>query len=664
MKGCHHTLLLVIWMLLTPLISKGHNDKSAQQLMATIDSLEQIMEYDKACYYTSRFMDQYVNQADIDTRLMARAYLKQSLCIRTDGKNRESIPLIEKALELAHAISDSALIANSYRELGFSHTIIGNYQQGLQAFTTALQLDQELNDLVSVSLGLNAIGKINEMWKEFDKALDFFYQSLDISRSIDNLSQVAIRKASIGSVYKSLGKYDKALEYLERSLELEIELDNEVRKGYRLDQIGEVYTLMEEYQKAGDVLFSALKIFRDNRILVSESIVLNHIALNYMRSNQLDKALQYYQESLDIAKDIGFNNMLQKNYNELSELKEKKGQYDKALEYYKQFVALKDSAFNEQAKQELLDFQVRYESEQKEKELALLNQERLEQELRLNQARQQRIFMGAILVVLVISIGALYSRFYIKKRAEQKLAALNRQLNIHNQTKNKFFTILAHDLKNPIYAFRNISTSIHENYSELAREEIHYYTNELKSTSEKLCTFLDDLLKWAASLTGQLTPKTESVKLKPLFDELAELFKPMAESKNIHLKVDVSEDHTVVADRNMANTIFRNILSNAIKFTNKGGWVTIDSMANSHEVSINISDSGIGISQQDIPKLFHISNDPSQIGESKEKGMGFGLFLCKEFADKNHGRIWAESSLGEGSVFHIVLPAKPSDNDK
>lgn len=631
---------------------------SATVEMAKIDSLELIQKYDEACIQTDEFIDSYALADDSDPVLLSRAYMKKSLCLRVKGQNRESIPVIEKALGFALQTTDSALIAMGYRELGYSNTIVGNYQQGLDAYSTALQIDTRLNAGEDISVSLNAIGKIYELWRQFDKALEFFFQSLEIARELNNLNQIAVRKASIASVFKSQQKFDLALDYLEKSLILETELNNQVRRGYRLDQIGEIYTIMGEYKKAEEMLFPALNIFRENKIFVSESIVLNHLALNYMRMNELDKAIAYYTESLDIAEKIGFNNMRQKNYEELSLLMQKTGDFSKSLEYYKHFVALKDSAYNEQARRQMLDFQVKYESEQKEKELALLNQERLKDQLRLNQARQQRIIMAGILTVMLIILGALFSRFQIKKRAQLKLASANRQLSILNQTKNKFFTILAHDLKNPIYAFRNISASVHDNYAELSSEDLHYYTGELKNTSEKLCYLLDELLKWAASITGRLKPKKESIELRSVFQGLAELYNPMIDAKKINLITDVPEGHFVWADRNMTNTVFRNIFSNAIKFTPEEGWIKIQSNMNSLHTEIKISDSGIGISPEDLPRLFDIGNDPSKIGNSNDKGMGFGLFLCKEFIDKNKGRIWAESQPGKGSVFHIVLPSK------
>ncbi|ASB50577.1 ATP-binding protein [Alkalitalea saponilacus] len=636
----------------------GYTAQSPEDLMTKIDSLEQLLLYEEACVLTHELLEQYANFDETDRVLLCRAYLKKSFCFGDEGKTVESIVVLEKALAIAMQIKDSTLLSIGYRELGYRSTIAGNYEQGFEAYRNALEIDTKLNAYENIAISLNAIGKIHELWKQFDKALDFFYQSLAIAEHLNNLDQIAIRKASIASAYKSMQNFDLALDYLERSLALETELNNEVRMGYRMDQMGEIFTILGDFEKAEEKLLSALEIFRNNRILVSESIVLNHIGFNYMKKNDYENALNRYIESLAIAEQTGFNNMKQKNLRELSSLMQKKKNYSEALEYYKQFVAIRDSAFTEQARRQLLDFQVKYESEHKEKELAIMNQKRLEDQLKLNQARQQHILMFGIVTILIFLLGTLYSRFQIKKRAQIKLSEANRQLNLMNQTKNKFFTILAHDLKNPIYAFRNISTSVHENYAELSREDLKYYTGELKNTSEKLCAFLDDLLKWAASITGRLVPKADSIELKPLFEKLVDLCSPMAKSKKLSISVDIPNGHLVWADRNMINTIFRNIISNAIKFTPENGWIKIQSNMQSIHTEIKISDSGIGILPKDLPKLFDIGNDPSRIGNSNDKGMGFGLFLCKEFIDKNNGEIRAESQPGNGTIFQIVLPNK------
>ena len=638
----------------------SNNITSDDVFFAKIDSLEKILHFEEAGNLLNEYVEKQKSSSTTDIGGLIFAYIKLGNNYRASGQNQKSTNAFNDALNNATIINDSILISTSLRELGFNHVISGRYDEGLDAYSRALEIDTKFEDWVNVSLCLNAIGKIYEMWRDFDKALEFFYKSLDIAEQHGYLNQIAVRQASIASVYKSLRKFDKALERLDKSLQIEIELGNEIRKGYRLDQIGEIHTLMGDYDLAADYLLRALKIFQENNVLVSESIVLNHLGLNYLKKNDFNNAEVYYNNSLEIAKRIGFNNMIQKNYEELSLLNEKRGNYYLALNNYKKFVEVRDSAYNERARQQLLDFQVKYESEQKEKELAILNQIKLEQELELNLSRQQRIIMIGVSIVLLMLLGALLSRYYVKKRAQKQLQLVNSKLNELNQTKDKFFNILAHDLKNPIYAFRNISTAVHDNYKDLKIKEINYYTEELKNSSTKLSAFLDELLKWAASQTGRITPKPQSISVQILFNELQELLMPMIKEKGLDFKIIIPDALTVFADKNMMHTVFRNILTNAVKFTPEKGSIIVESSYENNSAIVKISDSGIGISEEDINKLFDIGSDVSKIGDSEEKGSGLGLILAKEFVQKNNGDISVKSILGKGSTFIISLPVNPN----
>lgn len=656
-KKLNSFFLLACLLFVNIVLLAGENQPTAESFFDRVDSLETLSMREEALELLDKFIEKHTTSATPDIEGLVRAYIRKGMNYRMPGLNNESTDLFRKALQKAQSINDPALISYSLRELGYNHAISGRYDEGLEAYSTALEIDTEFEDWANVSLSLNAIGKIHEMWRDFDKALEFFFRSLEISQEHNFYHQMAIRKASIGSVYKSKGQFELALDWLERSLNLEIELGNEVRKGYRLDQIGETYTLLGQHERAEDYLLQALQIFREHDILVSESIVLNHIGLNYLKMEEFDKAKIHYEQSLEIAQRVGFNNMIQKNYEEISLLHEKTGNFILALENYKKFVEIRDSTYNERARKQLLDFQVRYETEQKEKELALLNQEKLVQQLALNRSQQRILIMLGVSALLLILLGALYSRFHLKKRAQEKLAVINHQLTELNITKDKFFNILAHDMKNPISAFRNISTAVHDNYATLSSEEINYYTRELKDSSIKLSAFLERLLQWAASQTGRITPKKEVIALKPMFDELIQLHLAMGNNKNLQIELHVSENHRAMADYNMIHTVFRNLLSNAIKFTPEKGRIRMESQQNGPNVSVTISDSGIGISKQDQEKLFSITSDPTKIGNHKNKGMGVGLILCKEFVDKNQGHIDVESQLGEGTTFKVVLPA-------
>jgi len=649
-------LILVAMVLLHSLIAMGNQKLPAPQLMAKIDSLELIFQYDLACQFTDEFLSRFALSQETNKVLLSRAYLKKTYCLRDESKHRESMPLHEEALRLALLTADSSLIADCYREMGYTQVVSGNYQQGLDSYTNAMQISSRMDDFTAVSIDLNAIGKIYELWKEFDKALEFFFNSLEIARNLENLNQVAVRKASIASIYKSQQKYDQALEWLEKSLAIELQLANEVRRGFRLDQMGEIYTLTGQVGKAERYLLEALQIFRDNNVLISESIALNHLAVNHMKRNNPVEAISFHLQSLEVANKANFDNMKQKNHRELSLAYEQAGNFSAALNHYKSYIELKDTAFNEKARQQLLDFQVKYETEQREKELALLNQQKLEQELKLNQAQQQRIIMVGVSIILLILLTAVYSRFRIKKLASARLASANEQLSMLNQTKNKFFTILAHDLKNPIFAFRNISEAVHDNLANLNPQELSYYTHELKSSSSRLCAFLDELLKWAGSLTGRLRPNPEKISIKPVMEELVALHHTMAESKQINFNLTIDDQHACYADHNMVHTVFRNLISNAIKFTPESGQISISSHSNYNYVEVSVTDTGVGMTEEDVLKLFKLGSDPSKIGNSPEKGMGMGLILCKEFIEKNNGNISAVSQPGVGSTFTVSLP--------
>jgi signal transduction histidine kinase len=648
--------MLIALLLLFPILVWGNEKPTPARLMEKIDSLELIFQYDEACRLTDDFIAEFSHSGDTPPDLLSQAYLTKVLCLRDEGKNLECIPLHDEALRLALLTTDSLLISNCYREMGYTYAMSGNYQKSLDSYTTALEISSRMDDLPSIAIDLNAIGKIYEMWRQYDKALDFFTQSLEIARNTNNLNQVALRKASIASIYKSKGQFELALDWLDKSLKLEIQLGNEVRKGYRLDQMGEIYTFLGQLEKAEEYLLNALEIFRNNKVLTSESIALNHLAVNFQKKNNPERAISYFMQSLELANKTTFDNMKQKNHRELSAIFEQTGNFEAALNHYKKYVELKDTAYNETARQQLLDFQVKYETEQKEKELAVLNQQKLEQELQLNQVRQQRILMAGISIILLISLTALYGRFRIKRLAQARLAVANEQLTLLNQTKNKFFTILAHDLKNPIYAFRNIAAAVYDNRHDISDQDLTYYTLELKNSSTKLCSFLDELLKWAASLTGRIKPEKETIVIKPVLEELIELHRTMADNKNIRISAIINEQHTCYADQNMIQTIFRNLISNAIKFTPENGSITINSTTDDGFLKVYITDTGIGMTEEDTQKLFQLDQDPSKIHNSKEKGMGMGLILCKEFVDKNNGKLSAASQAGKGSTFTVTLP--------
>ncbi len=242
------------------------------------------------------------------------------------------------------------------------------------------------------------------------------------------------------------------------------------------------------------------------------------------------------------------------------------------------------------------------------------------------------------------------------KNQNQELEISNNKLLDLNATKDKFFRIIAHDLKNPISQVLSFTGALEENFEEYSREEILEFVKLLGSSASKSMKLLDNLLEWARSQSGSISFRPENILLASVINENINLFIPSTQAKQITINLQIEEGLQLLADRNMLLTIIRNLISNAIKFTHQGGTITITAKNQQKNIEILVIDSGIGIPKDKLSQLFRIDSHYSTLGTDMEQGTGLGLILCKEFIGKHHGTITVESEVGQGSTFKIILP--------
>jgi len=236
------------------------------------------------------------------------------------------------------------------------------------------------------------------------------------------------------------------------------------------------------------------------------------------------------------------------------------------------------------------------------------------------------------------------------------------ELETLNKTKDKFFSIIAHDLKSPFQAilgFSELLTVSYNNFDDKKRKEFIKLIYESSKNTFKL---LENLFTWARSQSGEIQFFPEKLNLKEIVSDAVEENKGTANKKGIQLLNNIKDNEYIVADKNMIAVALRNLISNSIKFTGHKGEVVIESKQNEDNdfTEISISDTGVGISQKQIKDLFSINKNVSTPGTENEKGTGLGLTLCKEFIEKNKGKIWVESIQGKGSTFTFTLPKKVS----
>lgn len=249
-----------------------------------------------------------------------------------------------------------------------------------------------------------------------------------------------------------------------------------------------------------------------------------------------------------------------------------------------------------------------------------------------------------------------------RKKVELLLAEQARELNELNATKDKFLSIIAHDLKNPFNAIFGFSELMLKNFYELDDETLLKGLENISSASGHAYKLLENLLIWTQNQTGLRQFIPEKLDLKTQITESLGLVEANALAKNIRITASIKHNHTIFADKNMLDSILRNLISNAIKFTNKGGKIKIKAIKTETEFQISVSDNGIGISPEKLDDIFRIDKHIHTNGTDGEMGTGLGLLLCNDFAIRHGGKIWAESTPGKGSKFTFCLPAIDNNN--
>jgi signal transduction histidine kinase/ligand-binding sensor domain-containing protein len=262
--------------------------------------------------------------------------------------------------------------------------------------------------------------------------------------------------------------------------------------------------------------------------------------------------------------------------------------------------------------------------------------------------------------VIFLFASILFSRISQLKRQkmllEKSVAIKTAELNELNISKDKFFSIIAHDLKNPFNTIIGFSELLKEAIQTKDQTIIYKYATMINNSSVQTFRLLENLLEWANSQRGKISFVPVDLNLKDLIHEEFIMLGDLAAGKNIELKTYLYDDLMMKADINMFRTILRNLITNSIKFTHRGGKVIVNTVIYKNILEVSVSDNGIGMSADKMEKLFRIDANLTSRGTDDEKGTGLGLFLCKEFVEKHGGKIWAESEEGKGSTFKFIIP--------
>ena len=626
--------------------------------------------FPKALEYYEKGLEQSIKAQD--KKEIINFYNRIAITYQQNAKYKEAIQNHVKAINIANEINDKESLAKLYNGLGNSYFEISSYDQALKYFLDAMEIFQDLDSPNGLSMMYNNLGIVYQSLDENDKALEYYKKALKIDIELESLYGQANEYNNIGTTYDENGNKQKALEFYNKSLELNQQIKDNAGIATALNNIGLIYLDLGEYDKAFSNLQKSTDITREINDTYSLANNYNNLAKLFLRQKQYTKSQNYLNLSIELSKQINTKEWLVESYDLYHQMYSELNNYKKALEYYKLYSETQDSIHSIEGSNKIAEMKIKYETENLETENELLKKDNQIHLLELN--RQKNImnyWIGFSILILALAILS-FSRFRLKKKTNNLLKSKNDQLEETNKkltnseynlkelnaTKDKFFSIIAHDLKNPFQSLLGFSETLYNQLDELSKEELKEYTRLIYESSQNLFNLLSNLLQWSKSQLGSIKLSPVETNLYESIDDALSLLNISIAKKNITIENTVEKNTSFLVDKHVISTVLRNLINNAVKFTDKGGEIKISSEIEDDNIVISVQDNGRGISKENIEKLFRIDQEHSTKGTENESGSGLGLILCKELIRQSGGSIFVESTLGKGSTFKFSLPLR------
>ncbi|OSZ79114.1 hypothetical protein CAP35_12935 [Chitinophagaceae bacterium IBVUCB1] len=592
----------------------------------------------------------------------------------------------------ANHISERSAIHNNIANIAVRK---GFYTDAMQHYDSSLYYALQTGNKTMEARAQSNAANVYYKMGNYPKALSYYLKGLAIHEAKGNELDAASELSNIANVYFRLKDYAKAKQYNERGLQIHRKLNAKNRIIGNYTTAAMIFDAQQQYDAALTVLSEAAEIAQTvgNPFLLS--VIHGNMAEMYLKKNDLPRSLALYQQAKAASENMqdaegvaiaqaGIGEVLCKQDNTaqglpmmaaaLNSLKEQGikeqakavaekiagyyqniGDYKNALQYYKVYDAYRDSLAIGQAKEEAAQMLFNYEIEEKETEIALS----------VAKTNNKNILLIASLIGILLTAIIAYMFFRnaqrerkrqsdtLKQKEEiEKQAAKLKELN---DIKDVTFSVLSHDLRSPVNALTGTMMMLDEKL--MTPEEFSMHKNELNNKLQSVSLLLENMLYWAQSrMKGEQALEIEKLSIKRKALKTMAVLKDAAMQKNINLTHNIPEGLHAYGDANQIDIILRNLVSNAIKFTPDGGSVSINGFSSGSNTQISVTDTGVGMNNEQLSKLFNGLNIESTKGTGGEKGTGLGLQLCYEFVQQNGGDLIVTSTVGKGSTFTISLP--------
>ncbi|MBX2964006.1 MAG: tetratricopeptide repeat protein [Cyclobacteriaceae bacterium] len=563
----------------------------------------------------------------------------------------------QEALELAQTINYKSGEITALNRLGEYEFRQGNYAKAVEFVTHSLKLAEKSGDHAQVAAAYRVLGNINTFgFKRFDQALQYQQRAYEFYKKLNDKRNIASYCGNITWIYGTTGKN---LEEGHKLADLGIHLS---------DSLGDLQLLSYNFNSKGllfmkqNRLDSALTYFLNSNQVGQQSNDHAVIAYNksligeiHLQKRAFREAITWFSQALNESKELNLREVLKESYGGLARGYEGLNDYKKAYEYQLLYDDLSSTILNWEITQKTLITELEFAEEKREAKIAEL-------ELANARARTEKIIytilsgviIASLLIITLLVMKNNRQRTETNRLLQEKnneIALQNERLTTTNAIKDKLFSIISHDLRTPLASLKGLlGMALRKDISEDEFKDIIPKLNNLVITTNET---LENLFQWSQSQMNGWSHQPVKVNVNELADRCVQLFIQSAKTKDITLENKIHALQPVIADENQLELILRNLLNNAIKFTNKGGSIKLEAINKRDTLEIRISDTGIGMPEDQVKTLFNEQEVQTTRGTIGEKGTGLGLKLCKEMVELNGGSIFVESSPGRGTTFTV-----------
>lgn len=624
--------------------------------------------------------------------------LQQLASAYLDSDPQKGIAAADSALTLARKTHNLHEALNAASLLASLHWATGNYPASAQWAIRVIEQSQTLGDSALLVRGHAIMGGIQGELANYSESLKHQLLALRISDALgfgDTLKsddaqrqRVASLTANIGTTYLFLRDTLNALSYYQKALgqigknpsdPLGLILHNNLsilyagrgetalarqhnQKALDLAQTtgtprGTFQALIQKgylHQEAGE-MGRAEKTYKEALALAQPSNPQDQIEIDrtladfYVVQGRDAQAEALYSRALETGRAHRLKQTLHDVHLSLARLYTRRGMASKAARHWEQVAAYRDSLYSDRLASQSALLSTQYEIDNRVLENTRLKQEKRQQADRIQW--QRLIIVLAILSICLLGTLALYHR-----RVQRRLLRQQEALKQVNRDKDRFFSIIAHDLRHPFQTLTSFIRLMERHAAHFSTEEIVQFTAQLKDNVNTTATLLENLLEWSQNQTGTLSFCPSHMNLTPLVDQVLQQAYASAQAKSIYLANTIEDPILFHADRHMLETVLRNLVSNAIKYTQSSGEVRVGAALQGPQVEIWVQDTGVGMDETVLERLFVLDRRVSTRGTADERGSGLGLILCHEFVQRHGGTISAKSRPGQGTTFTLILP--------